>query len=228
MGIIYGRGGLIRGRRNIVDSILNLSPTNYYKSGDYLLNGSTVSQWNNLVSSNHLTQSTASLQPQKVTVGGRDWLRFDGVDDFLTATFSLFSNQTTGSIFIKVSFSNLNGIKMLVSERESATAGTASLVYSNITSLSGQSSTVLSGGSLSINTPLVAGWRFQNGQRVLTINNTLVATDSNNTPALTYLPMRVGRHYSTTSAEFQGDIGGIVHFNRFVNDTELSTIVSNL
>lgn len=46
----------------------------------------------------HATQATTSKQPVKVTVSGRQYVRFDGVDDLLTMS-AAFDSSTEGLVF---------------------------------------------------------------------------------------------------------------------------------
>ncbi len=66
------------------------------------LNGSTVSQWNDLSGNNkHAVMSTAGSQPTYVlnALNGKPVLRFDGVDDNMEISTTAFRNNQNHSIF---------------------------------------------------------------------------------------------------------------------------------
>jgi hypothetical protein len=50
--------------------------------------------WDNLSSGNDFVQATEGNRPKLVTVSGVKWVRFDNIDDFMTATISADASQT--------------------------------------------------------------------------------------------------------------------------------------
>ena len=90
MSIITGKGGFVKSRRNRLDPIAALSPIAYFQSGDYIINGSGASQWNDSSGNNlNLIQNTSNSRPTLGNINGVHCLDFNGGQSMITASFNL-------------------------------------------------------------------------------------------------------------------------------------------
>lgn len=166
----------------------DLSPAFWYdasNSGSITLNGSNVSQWNDLSgNSRHLTQGTAASQPAYVSAGqnGLNIVTFDGVDDALSRAttpalsqpFSIwmamkFTTVTAGyrpissgsTVQVLLSGSNLQlfaGTSATAAGTESTTAVVYGMVFNGSTSILRRNGVAdANSGSLAVSTGSIAG-----------------------------------------------------------------------
>lgn len=132
MGIIYGRGGLIRSKIKNPDSVyLDSNPVvnlDVSRTETLSLNGSTVVSITDPITGVVASQSTASAQPLYEDAGfnGRPCLSFDGANDSLQTGAIPALNTNTMTIFIVTQFGDLNTTRVLANNAYSSGAGTNS------------------------------------------------------------------------------------------------------
>lgn len=175
------------------------------------LNGSTVSQWNDKSGNNrHASQATAANQPTRTLngLGGRTVLTFDGVNDFLNATFTLtnFSvgivgtlTANTATIYYPLGFGN----------PPSGSAG-LSVGGTNFTQKAALNSpSLLTNETVTLNSPYLITAHSQTGNRLISFNGQTPATDTN---SQSISEVRIGQR-SDGVWPYAGPIGEIVITN---------------
>lgn len=229
MGNIIG-GGF---KRISPDPILGLAPDVYLKSGDYLLNGSNASQWNDSSGNNrHFTQSITARQPLvSVDSAGKQTLRFDGVDDLLILNEALY-NTSEANATVFVLFEALNDSDgTLITIRPNALNAGWLLRRININQLSYQHVRILTFNTAGSTGRYVAGFRRQGLLIDVMVNNNIVGTQTfSRYTATTDSLTAVGtdRTDGSTNLFTHANITAIATFPKALEVSEISVVINEL
>ncbi len=145
------------------------------------LNGSTVSQWNDKSGNNrHASQATAASQPTRTLngLGGRTVLTFDGVDDFLNATFTL-TNFSVGMVGTLTANTAIIYYPLGFGSPPSGSAG-LSVGGTNFTQKAALNSpSLLTNETVTLNSPYLITAHAKTNNRLISFNGQTPATDTN-------------------------------------------------
>jgi hypothetical protein len=215
-----------------------------------LSDNDVVGTWSDLALDDGTAQDATSADDPRFfgnVVNGKAVIRFDGATDEMRTALTPGIGPTDGFVYfivLKANASPANGTVTdgsgdYIFDRESSPNGNPLVSLKAVSGRFGYQSRYDNGSGLGgpVSTTTISQTGFQivtlrrnrtAGQFEIWVNGTLEAFTTDNGSDLTPSPVNIGRHATSTTGGFIGDIAEVLIYNRELEDTELQSTGSFL